>query len=238
MQPESDPDARWVSELAAVSAARSIGAIREVQAEKALFRQLDQLHRAEGRGSYIEIDAPIELYALVRLLRPRHVVEVGVSSGVSSAYFLRALERNERGTPTPGRPRRVGTLPGASRPAVRPAGRSRSVCGNDGISVSAIRRRCCPCWPRSWRRSTCSCMMCRTRTRGRSGSSHSSIGASIRGPSRSWIMAGRRRSAPVSDAGPCAGPLYPYVERVWDSLRSAAHSRRSVNTKRVVRCSR
>jgi hypothetical protein len=98
MQPESDPDARWVSELAAVSAARSIGAIREGQAEKALFRQLDQLHRAEGRGSYIEIDAPIELYALVRLLRPRHVVEVGVSSGVSSAYFLRALERNERGT--------------------------------------------------------------------------------------------------------------------------------------------
>ena len=72
MQPESDPDAPWVSELAAVSAARSIGAIRDGQAEKGLFRQLDQMHREEGRGSYIEIDAPIELYALVRLLRPRH----------------------------------------------------------------------------------------------------------------------------------------------------------------------
>jgi hypothetical protein len=34
----------------------------------------------------------------VRLRRPRHVVEVGVSSGVSSAYLLQALERNSYGT--------------------------------------------------------------------------------------------------------------------------------------------
>ena len=47
---------------------------------------------------YGEIDAPLELYALVRLLRPAHVVEVGVSSGVSSAYLLTALDRNGQGT--------------------------------------------------------------------------------------------------------------------------------------------
>ncbi|MDE1837558.1 MAG: class I SAM-dependent methyltransferase [Euryarchaeota archaeon] len=34
----------------------------------------------------------------MRLLRPAHVVEVGVSSGVSSAYLLHALELNHRGT--------------------------------------------------------------------------------------------------------------------------------------------
>jgi predicted O-methyltransferase YrrM len=34
------------------------------------------------------------LYAVVRLLRPRVVVETGVGSGVSSTFFLNAMERN------------------------------------------------------------------------------------------------------------------------------------------------
>jgi predicted O-methyltransferase YrrM len=38
------------------------------------------------------------LYALVRLARPQVVVETGVASGVSSAYLLKALERNGSGT--------------------------------------------------------------------------------------------------------------------------------------------
>ena len=37
------------------------------------------------------------LYALVRLLRPQAVVETGVGSGVSSTYFLRAMEKNGQG---------------------------------------------------------------------------------------------------------------------------------------------
>jgi len=36
--------------------------------------------------------APFELYTLTRLKRPKHIVEVGVSAGVSSAYLLRALQ--------------------------------------------------------------------------------------------------------------------------------------------------
>ena len=66
--------------------------------ERRLFSHLRREHESEGRESYVEIDAPFELYALVRLLRPAHLIEVGVSSGVSSAYLLQALERNNRRT--------------------------------------------------------------------------------------------------------------------------------------------
>jgi predicted O-methyltransferase YrrM len=37
-------------------------------------------------------------YAAVRALRPDTIVETGVASGVSSAYLLLALERNQKGT--------------------------------------------------------------------------------------------------------------------------------------------
>jgi hypothetical protein len=98
MQLEDDPDPAWVAALAHVSLGRASRAIEEARGERALFRHLDRMHQEGGRSSYIEIDAPLELYALVRLLRPRHVVEVGVSSGVSSAYLLQAMERLGRGT--------------------------------------------------------------------------------------------------------------------------------------------
>lgn len=37
------------------------------------------------------------LYLLVRLVQPNHMVETGVSAGVSSAYILSAMEDNNRG---------------------------------------------------------------------------------------------------------------------------------------------
>ncbi len=37
------------------------------------------------------------MFAVTRLLRPDHIVEAGVSSGVSSAHFLAALRRNKHG---------------------------------------------------------------------------------------------------------------------------------------------
>jgi hypothetical protein len=98
MRPETDPDAGWVSSLAGVSTTRAGRALEEARKETRLFGQIDRMHRTGGRSFYIEIDAPLELYALTRLLGPRHAVEVGVSSGVSSAYILKALERNGRGT--------------------------------------------------------------------------------------------------------------------------------------------
>lgn len=98
MREETDPDNDWVAQLADVPMAAARSAIAEAAAERPLFRHLALEHRAGGRSSYIEIDAPLELHALVRLLRPSHVVEVGVSSGVSSAYILAALARNGHGT--------------------------------------------------------------------------------------------------------------------------------------------
>jgi cephalosporin hydroxylase len=106
---EKDPDTDWVADLAGVPVTAARSAIEEAINETALYRHLTREHRAEGRRSYVEIDAPLELHALVQLLRPRHVIEVGVSSGVSSAYILAALERNGAGTlhsvDRPSRPR-------------------------------------------------------------------------------------------------------------------------------------
>jgi hypothetical protein len=98
MQREADPDPHWVSELTGRSIRESEGALDEAEKERRLFSHLDREHRREGRSHYIEIDAPLELFAITRLLRPAHLLEVGVSSGVSSAYLLQALERNGRGT--------------------------------------------------------------------------------------------------------------------------------------------
>ncbi|HXW67346.1 MAG TPA: class I SAM-dependent methyltransferase [Thermoplasmata archaeon] len=97
MQPEIDPDGGWVARLSDRSAAEADSAIAEARNETRIYSYLARQHAREGRESYIEIDAPLELYALVRLMQPDHVVEVGVSSGVSSAYLLGALERNGSG---------------------------------------------------------------------------------------------------------------------------------------------
>ena len=93
--PPTDP--HWVSQLAGVTTTIAEKALDEAQAETALEHHILVAHKESGRDFYAQIQAPLELYALVRILRPRHVVEVGVSSGVSSAYFLQALSRNGRG---------------------------------------------------------------------------------------------------------------------------------------------
>jgi len=98
MEEETDADPGWVSELSGSPRDACEGAIEEARRQKRLFGHLSREHRREGRASYVEIDAPLGLHALVRLLGPQHVVEVGVSSGVSSAYLLHAMEMNGRGT--------------------------------------------------------------------------------------------------------------------------------------------
>ncbi len=98
MQREEHPDVAWVTGLVGCATPLARQRVREAQEDRRLFRHLEVQHLRGGRSSYVEIDAPLELYALARILRPRHVVEVGVSSGVSSAYLLRALDRNGSGT--------------------------------------------------------------------------------------------------------------------------------------------
>jgi hypothetical protein len=129
MHREADPDVAWVSHLCGRPPADSERAVQEAQGERRLFRHLAREHAREGRESYIEIDAPLELHALVRLGQPAHVVEVGVSSGVSSAYILSALEKNRKGTlhsvDLPSHPRRSRSRNGPPRMSWSlPAGRA------------------------------------------------------------------------------------------------------------------
>jgi Methyltransferase domain len=71
--------------------------LREVDRKAAIERAIHRRHVEGGREGYAQIRAPLELYAITRLLRPTHVVETGVSSGVSSTHFLMALRSNRRG---------------------------------------------------------------------------------------------------------------------------------------------
>ena len=118
MQIEDDADPSWVTALTGRPLSVAASAVEEARADRRLFAHLAREHTHAGRLSYIEIDAPLELHAIARLLRPEHVVEVGVSSGVSSAYLLAALEKNGRGTlhsvDLPSRPSRSANGRGAS----------------------------------------------------------------------------------------------------------------------------
>ena len=91
------PDALFVSKLARVSLEMA-KMQNELIRQDIVFRRLMESNLAKGgRSSYVQICAPFELHALVTITRPKHVVEVGVSAGVSSAYFLHALKSNGRG---------------------------------------------------------------------------------------------------------------------------------------------
>ena len=98
MQIEPDPDSAWVARLSGAGRDEAEAAVAEARGERLLYAHLARQHAREGRDSYVDFDAPRELHALVRLLRPEDVVEVGVSSGVSSAYLLNALAKNGHGT--------------------------------------------------------------------------------------------------------------------------------------------
>jgi len=141
MRAEAAPDSHWVALLAGSSAARAGAVLEEARGDRALYRHLARKHREAGRPSYGEIDAPLELYAIARMVRPRQVVEVGVSSGVSSAYLLAALDRNRRGVlHSVDRPSR----PPPKRPQGRPLGPSWAIPEGEGSGWAVparLRRR-------------------------------------------------------------------------------------------------
>ncbi|MGI0071790.1 MAG: class I SAM-dependent methyltransferase [Thermoplasmata archaeon] len=91
------PDPIWVARLTGASRREVDETLAEVGDLVEIEAEIRAAHRAAGRPGYAQIRAPFELYALARLLRPDHVVELGVSSGVSSAHFLLALARNRHG---------------------------------------------------------------------------------------------------------------------------------------------
>jgi hypothetical protein len=124
--PRARPNMAWLTALLH-------GRVREIRSVLAELGSLERIHsgvrrRHEdgGRRGYAQFRAPFELYAMIRLLRPAHVVETGVSSGVSSTYSLLALRHNRRGTlhsiDRPLRQRGERFDPGES-PVVLPPGR-------------------------------------------------------------------------------------------------------------------
>jgi predicted O-methyltransferase YrrM len=91
-------DDRWLRALSGASRER-VDAVRAELAELVPYEQrIRAEQRAGGRSYYAQFRAPLELYALVRLLAPDHIIETGVSSGVSSTHFLLGLRENGRGT--------------------------------------------------------------------------------------------------------------------------------------------
>ena len=96
--PRARPNLRWLSGISGESSARISEVLREADDLVRWEAEIRRRHLEEGRWYYAQFRAPLELYALVRFLRPKHVVETGVSSGVSSAHLLAGLRRNRTGT--------------------------------------------------------------------------------------------------------------------------------------------
>jgi hypothetical protein len=88
----------WLRRLTGASWERIADVLSEVAELLPFEERIRAEHRAEGRPHYAQFRAPLELYAIVRLTRPDHVVETGVSSGVSTAHFLLGVRKNRRGT--------------------------------------------------------------------------------------------------------------------------------------------
>jgi Methyltransferase domain len=91
------PNLSWIARLTGAGAAEINAVLREVDDLVPVERSIRAAHLAAGRPGYAQIRSPFELYAFVRLGRPDHVIETGVSSGVSSAHLLAALRRNRHG---------------------------------------------------------------------------------------------------------------------------------------------
>lgn len=91
-------DRQWTVALSGRTANQAAIYLQEAKNDMRLRDDINKAGRGTGRSEFVQIDAPFELYALTRLLKPDHIVEVGVSAGISSAYFLRALQRNRKGT--------------------------------------------------------------------------------------------------------------------------------------------
>ncbi len=91
------PDDIFVSKLAGVKLDQAKQNTEEVKNNVTFNQSIERSLLSGGRTNYIQICAPFELYALTRLIKPKHVVEVGVSAGVSTAYLLHGLQKNGQG---------------------------------------------------------------------------------------------------------------------------------------------
>ena len=95
--PRAVPDLRWIARLSGRSEAEINGYLGELDRLLPTEGKIRETLRDGGRDFYAQFRAPLDLYAIVRSLRPSNVLETGVSSGVSSAHILLALRANRSG---------------------------------------------------------------------------------------------------------------------------------------------
>jgi hypothetical protein len=95
--PRAAVNLRWLRTISGATVEQILEVLAELDSLVPVEQEMRRRQVAGGRPGYAQICAPFELYALVRLLQPKHVVETGVSSGISSAHFLLALDRNRTG---------------------------------------------------------------------------------------------------------------------------------------------
>ncbi|MCI4326204.1 MAG: class I SAM-dependent methyltransferase [Thermoplasmata archaeon] len=91
------PHPEWVAALTGASGPEVARALRDIDRHVAEETEIHQRLHDGGRSFYAQIRSPLDLYAIARLARPDAVVETGVSSGISSAHFLMALQDSRRG---------------------------------------------------------------------------------------------------------------------------------------------
>lgn len=90
-------DSKWAAALSGEPAESVSFLLKEAAENTGVKEHIIRSCEGTGRQNFVQIAALFELYARTRPLVPHHTVEVGVSAGVSTAYFLSALHRNGDG---------------------------------------------------------------------------------------------------------------------------------------------
>jgi len=91
------PEIPWISRVSGSTIRQAEVAVNDVVACLVEIEELADSIKRTGRSYYAQFPAPIDLFALVRLTRPRTLVESGVASGVSSAFLLLGMKANSAG---------------------------------------------------------------------------------------------------------------------------------------------
>ena len=96
--PRAIPNLEWLRNVTGRPSSAILSAVDEAVGLTDLERSVARAVERSGRSNYAQFPAPLDLYVVARVSRPLHVVESGVSSGLSSAHLLMAIKRNGHGT--------------------------------------------------------------------------------------------------------------------------------------------
>jgi len=91
------PDLKWLSKVTGSPEEEVQAALSDLDAHSPLIGELATRITGTGRSYYAQFPAPLDLFALVRLTKPRTLVESGVASGISSAFMLMGIRSNGAG---------------------------------------------------------------------------------------------------------------------------------------------